>query len=86
MVYLQDLVEIAYLKAEILRCRYQITIEDQDYWIYFQGPVETAVRWNLKDNVNWNDLNFSGTVYIQNNEQTRNFFNRFTKLKIDGHI
>jgi hypothetical protein len=52
MVYLQDLVEIAYLKAEILRCRYQITIEDQDYWIYFQGPVETAVRWNLKDNVN----------------------------------
>ena len=85
MIYLQDLVEIAYFKSEIIRCRYQITIEDTDYWIYFQGPTETTIRWNFKRDLNWNDLNFSGTVYIENNEQTRNFFNRFTKLKIDGH-
>lgn len=31
MIYLQDLVEIAYLKAEIIRCRYQLTIDDTDY-------------------------------------------------------
>lgn len=85
MIYLQDLVEIAYFKSEIIRCRYQITIEDTDYWIYFQGPTETTVRWNFKRDLNWNDLNFSGTVYIENNEQTKSFFNRFTKLKIDGH-
>ena len=85
MVYLQDLVEIAYFKSEIIRCRYQITIENTDYWIYFQGPTETTVRWNFKRDLNWNDLNFSGTVYIKKNEQTQNFFNRFTKLKIDGH-
>lgn len=85
MIYLQDLVEIAYFKSEIIRCRYQLTIDDTDYWIYFQGPTETAVRWNFKRGLNWNDLNFSGTVYIENNEQTKNFFNRFTKLKIDGH-
>ena len=85
MVYLQDLVEIAYFKSEIIRCRYQVTIDDTDYWIYFQGPTETAIRWNFKRDLNWNDLNFSGTVYIQKNEQTQDFFNRFTKLKIDGH-
>ena len=85
MVYLQDLVEIAYFKAEIIRCRYQVEIDGINYWVYFQGPTETAIRWNLKDNVNWNDLNFSGTIYIQRNEQTLAFFNRFTKLKIDGH-
>ena len=85
MIYLQDLVEIAYFKSEIIRCRYQLTIDDTDYWIYFQGPTETAVRWNFKRGLNWNDLNFSGTVYIENNEQTKKFFNRFTKLKIDGH-
>lgn len=85
MIYLQDLVEIAYLKSEIIRCRYQITIDDIDYWVYFQGPTETALRWNLKNSTTWNDLNFSGTVYIQKNEQTQNYFNRFTKLKIDGH-
>jgi hypothetical protein len=85
MVYLQDLVEIAYFKSEIIRCRYQLIIDDTVYWVYFQGPTETAVRWNLKDNVNWNDLNFSGTIYIQRNEQTLDYFNRFTKIKIDGH-
>ena len=85
MIYLQDLVEIAYFKSEIIRCRYQITIDDVDYWIYFQGPTETTVRWNFKRNLNWNDLNFSGTVYIKKDERTQKFFNRFTKLKIDGH-
>ena len=85
MVYLQDLVEIAYFKSEIIRCRYQLTIDDTNYWIYFQGPTETAIRWNLKNNINWNELNLSGTVYIQKNEQTQDYFNRFDKLKIDGH-
>lgn len=85
MIYLQDLVEIAYFKAEIVRCRYQIQIDDQDYWIYFQGPTETTIRWNLKRDLTWNDLNFSGTVYIQRNKQTQEYFNRFDKIKIDGH-
>ena len=31
MIYLQDLVEIAYFKSEIIRCRYQLTINDTDY-------------------------------------------------------
>lgn len=85
MIYLPDLCEVSYLKAEIIRCRYQLTINDTDYWIYFQGPTETALRWNLKDGLNWNDLNFSGTIYIKRTDDTVNFFDRFTKLKIDGH-
>lgn len=85
MIYLQDLVEIAYLKAEIIRCRYQLTIDDTDYWIYFQGPTETTIRWNFKRDLNWNDLNLSGTVYIKKTEQTQDYFNRFTRLKINGH-
>lgn len=85
MVYLQDLVEVAYLKAEIIRCRYQLTVNDTDYWIYFQGPTETEIRWNLKNDINWNELNLSGTVYIKKDDNTKDYFNRFTKLKIDGH-
>lgn len=85
MIYLPDLVEVSYLKAEIIRCDYKITIEDTDYWVYFQGPTETALRWNLKDNTNWNDLNFSGTLYIKKDEKTEKYFNRFTKIKINGH-
>lgn len=85
MIYLQDLVEIAYFKSEIIRCRYQLTINDTDYWVYFQGPTETTIRWNQKRGINWNDLNFSGTLYIKKDEQTQDYFDRFDKIKVDGH-
>lgn len=86
MVYLPVLTEIAYLKSEIIRCRYVLTIEDTNYWIYFQGPTETDIRWFIKRGINVNELNLSGTIFIKNNEQTREFFNRFTHIKVAGHM
>ena len=44
MVYLPLLTETAYLHSEIIRCRYTLTIDDEEYWIYFQGPTETDIR------------------------------------------
>ena len=86
MVYLPRLTETAYLRADIVRCRYTLTIEDTLYHIYFQGPTETDLRWFIKRGININELNLSGTIYIKLNEQTRNFFERFTHIKVDGHI
>ena len=86
MVYLPMLTETAYLKSEIIRCRYTLTIDDTTYWIYFQGPTETDIRWFIKRGININELNLSGTIYIKNNEQTRAFFNRFTHIKVDNHM
>lgn len=85
MVYLPVLTETAYLRAEIIRCRYQIEINNKKFWIYFQGPTETTLEWTLKNNINTNNLNLSGTVYIKNTEETKKYFNRFTKIEIDGH-
>lgn len=85
MVYLPHLTETAYLRAEIRRCRYSMTINNTLYRIYFQGPTETDIRWSVKNSINWNDLNLSGTIYIKNNEETRLYFNRFTKFYINGH-
>lgn len=84
MVYLPDLVETAYLHAHIIRCRYTIEINDNLYWMYFQGPVETDIRWNLNHHKSYNEPNLSGTIFIKNTEDTRNFFKRFTKFKIEG--
>jgi len=56
------------------------------YWVYFQGPSETDLRWFIKDNINVNELNLSGTIYIKNDENTRHFFQRFTRIKMDGHM
>jgi hypothetical protein len=85
MVYLQQLTETAYLRSEIIRCRYTIEIDDITYWIYFQGPTETDLRWFQKNGINANELNLSGTVYIKKDAHTEKFFRRFTHIKLDGH-
>lgn len=85
MVYLPIITETAYLRAEIIKCRYQLELEGEKYWIYFQGPTETDLRWFIKNGVNINELNLSGTIYIKNTPFTKQYFKRFTKLELDGH-
>ena len=85
MVYLPTLTETAYLRSEIIRCRYTLNINDKEYHVYFQGPSETDLRWFIKNGVNVNELNLSGTIYIKNDENTKKYFKRFTKIKLDGH-
>lgn len=85
MVYLPILTETAYLRSEIIRCRYILNVDGEDYWIYFQGPTETDLRWFIKNGVNFNELNLSGTVYIKNTPTTKAFFSRFKHIKLDGH-
>ena len=86
MIYLPILTEKAYLHSQIIRCRYTLTIDDVEYWIYFQGPTETDLRWFQKRGINVNELNLSGTIYIKLNPQTRKFFERFTHIKVDNHV
>ena len=86
MVYLPVLTETAYLRSEIIRCRYTLKIDDEEYWVYFQGPSESDLRWFIKRGINVNELNLSGTIYIKNTSTTRSFFQRFTHIKVDNHI
>lgn len=86
MIYLPIITETAYLRSEIIRCRYTLNVDGEKYWVYFQGPTETDLRWFIKNQINVNELNLSGTIYIKNDEKTKKFFKRFTHLKLDGHI
>ena len=85
LVYLQDYSEEAYFRASIRRCDYEIDVDGHPYWIYLRGPVETAIIWRQKHQVEFNELNYSILFYIQKNEETLNFFERFKVLKFDGH-
>ena len=85
MVYLPVITETAYLKSEIIRCRYSLEINEKKYWVAVTGPQETDLRWLIKKNINANELNLSGVVYIKNDENTKKFFKRFTRIKLDGH-
>lgn len=85
MIYLPIITETAYLRSEIIRCRYTLEVNGKEYWIYFQGPTETDLRWFQKNQINVNELNLSGTIYIKNDNNTKNYFKRFTRVKLDGH-
>lgn len=84
IVYLQYKEETAYFRGEIRRCDKEVTINDKTYKIFFRGPVETAINWNLKDSITYNTLNYSGVVYITKDENTLDYFHRFSKVKIDN--
>lgn len=86
MIYIPQLTETAYLRTEIIRCRYQLDVDGIDYWVYCQGPSETDLRWFQKSGINANELNLSGTIFIKKDERTQDFFKRFTRIKLAGHV
>jgi len=85
LVYLQDHCEEAYFRAEIRRCDYEIDVNGHKYWIYLRGPVETALIWRQKHQIEFNELNYSILFYIEKNEETLEFFSRLNVIKFDGH-
>lgn len=84
IIYLQYLEESAYFRAEIRRCEVEVEIGENSYWVYAQGPTETKLQWNQKGGINWNEMNYSMIIYVTKNDETLDYFHRFSKIKIDG--
>ena len=84
IVYLQFKEELAYFRADIRMCEKEVEINGHTYHVYYKGPDETTIQWNQKENIEWNDLNYSAEIYITQNEETLDYFHRFQKIKIDG--
>ena len=82
LVYLQYIEEDAYFRSEIRRCDQEVKIEDNSYWVYIRGPVETSIEWTQKAGIEWNTLNYSLVMYITADETTNNYFERFKTIKI----
>ena len=82
LVFLQYLNEKAYFRSEIRRCDSEVNINDESYWVYIRGPVETDIIWKQKDRITWNKLNYSLVMFITSDENTNQFFSRFQKIKI----
>ena len=84
LVYLQNLEEEAYFRGPLRRCRYELTIGENTYKIYFCGPSVKTMDWNSENQLYWNGLNYDAMLTITQNEETLKFFNRFTKVKINN--
>lgn len=86
LVFLRYLEEDAYFRAQIRRCDQTMNINDQEYWVYIRGPVETSVPFNQKGGIEWNDINYSLVMFITKDANTVDFFHRFKKVKIIEEI
>lgn len=86
IVFLEYLEEDSYFRAQIRRCDQTTTINGKEYWIYIRGPVETALSYNQKAGVEWNDMNHSLEMYITKDDNTISFFRRFATFKIKEEI
>ena len=82
LVYLEDLQEDAYFRAEIRKCEAQVTINNKTYAVYIRGPIESSIDWNLKKGITWNSLNYSSVIYITSDENTRSYLERFKTIQI----
>lgn len=76
--------ETAYFRAICRKCRFEIEINKQKYWVYVRGPVEQSVLWTQKNGNYFNKLNYSLIMYITKDENTEDFFNRFKVIYLKG--
>ena len=76
--------EVAYFRAIVKQCLYQTIINDKSYWIYVRGPVETKIPWDQKGGISWDTVNYTLSVIIKKDNNTKEYLKRFARLKIDG--
>ena len=88
IVQLQDLTELAYFRGDIRRCRYEINWEDENgkhkTYAAVRGPVETKVNFIQKHGISIDTPNLSLNLYLPLNEDTKNYFKRYSKFYLKG--
>ena len=83
IVTLQYIEEYAYFRADVRKCfDFPIEINDKQYYFASVGEQEHILEWNRKNREEWNKLNYTRTLYIERNEETFDYFKRFTIVKI----
>lgn len=85
LIYLQDLTELAYFRANARRCNYTISqFDDQGnkYTLYVcvKGPKEKNIQTIYKSNYMLDLPNYTLSILMPNNEISLKFFQRYTKF------
>ena len=84
LVYLQRIEEDAYFRAEIRRCRHEVKINDTIYKVYAAAIDRDEISWITKQNISFNELNYGLNMFITKNQETEDFFHRFTIVEVNG--
>ena len=90
LIYLRELTEDAYFRAEIRRCKYQLQwINDEkelvNTWCYVRGPVETKINYVQKNGISLDTPNWSLELYVPATEENiKKFKDRYATFMFDG--
>ena len=83
IVYDQYLQELAYFRGQMRQCESEpLVIDGQSYYYYLKGPDEKGINWQKSSHFILNDLNYNVEMYISKTTESNQFFQRFTKIKI----
>lgn len=91
LIYLQDLTELAYFRANIRRCSYEIQWDDEDgvrqrTYIALRGPVETKIDYIQKHGISVDNPNYSLNILMPKNIVTLKKFKRYSKFYLQGLV
>ena len=84
LIYLQRLEETAYFRSEIRKCNKIVEINGKKYHVYVRGPEQLTIEWQKGNLEMFNKENYTLLMYITKNEETLDYFHRFTRIEIDG--
>ena len=89
LIYLEELTEDAYFRAEIRRCKYRIKFKDEEgnwlsTWAAIRGPVETQIDSIQKNQQRIDRPNLSLNILLPRNEKTIAAFERYSEFLFAG--
>ncbi len=84
LVYLQRLQELAYFRADLKRCKYEVDVNGETYRIATQFVTPPEATWETKEGIHWSNLNYTMYAYITKDDNTLDYFKRFAQIKING--
>ena len=80
LIYLQELSELAYFRAEIRRCDYEIEWDGGSTRAAVRGPMETKIDSAQKHGIIVDSPNYSLNILMPKNEDTYKQFKRYSKF------
>ena len=88
LVYLQDLTELAYFRGDVRKCSFEIAWQDEEgehrTYAAIKGPDQTKLSTGIKHGISIDSPNYSLSLLLPQNEETLNYFKRYTKFYLQG--
>lgn len=88
LIYLQNLTELGYFKANIRRCSYQVSWKEGDEvlstYVAVVGPSQTQISTATKHGAVIDSPNYLISLLVPKNEQTIKQFVRYRQFFLDG--